>query len=110
MARSICTVTEIAHAAIEHKRGKILIDVREMEGWLGSLSSYFVVKEDFQRIRGKGIVKVAIVDRPLPKLRGWFFQTVARNRGFNLRMFESPQGVLDWLPGPKPDEDIAGKV
>ncbi len=96
-------VTEIAHAAIEYKRGKILIDVRELEGRLGVVDSYSIVTEDFQRIRGKGIVKAAIVDRPLPKLREWFFETVARNRGFNLRIFENPLVALDWLLGPKTD-------
>jgi hypothetical protein len=94
-------VAEVAHAAIEHQRSKVLVDVREFEGWLGGLSSYSIVTEDFQRLRGKGIVQVAIVDRPIPKLRGWFFQTVARNRGYNLRMFESPQAALDWLLGPR---------
>lgn len=94
-------VTEIAQAAIEHKRDRVLVDVRELQGWLGGLSSYQVVTQDFQRFRGKGIVKVAIVDRPLPNLRGWFLEMVARNRGFNLKIFESPQVALDWLMGPK---------
>jgi hypothetical protein len=94
-------VNEVGRAALEHQRGKVLVDVREFEGWLGSLSSYSVVTQDFQRLRGKGIMQVAIVDRPFPKLRGWFFQTVARNRGYNLRMFESPQAALDWLLGPQ---------
>jgi hypothetical protein len=94
-------VAEVARAAIEHQRSKVLVDVREFEGWLGGLSSYSVVTEDFQRLRGKGIKQVAIVDRPFPKLRGWFFQTVARNRGYNLRMFENPAAALDWLLGSK---------
>jgi hypothetical protein len=61
---------------MENQRGKILIDVRELEGWLGVFDSYNLVTKDFQRFRGKGIVKVAIVDRPLPKTRDWFLETV----------------------------------
>jgi len=96
-------VTEIVHAAIENKRSKLLVDVRQLEGWLGSLSSYSIVTQDFQRFRGKGIMKVAIVDRPLPKVREFFFQMVARNRGFNLRIFESSELALDWLLDHKTD-------
>jgi hypothetical protein len=94
-------VTEIAHAAIEYKRGKILIDVRGLEGWLSVFDSYYIVTDDFPQFRDKGIVKAAIVDRPLPKLSEWFFETVAHNRGYNLRIFESPVVALDWLLGPK---------
>jgi hypothetical protein len=92
-------VTEIARAATENQRGKILIDVRELEGWLGVFDSYNLFTKDFQRFRGMGIVKVAIVDRPLPKTRDWFLETVSHNRGFNLRIFENLEAAFDWLLG-----------
>jgi hypothetical protein len=88
---------EIMQAALEHQRGKVLVDVRELEGWLSGLSSYLVVTEDFRRFRGKGIKKAAIVDRPRPNIRSWFFENVARNRGFNVRIFVDPEVALDWL-------------
>ncbi|MGA2502881.1 MAG: hypothetical protein ABSG01_02170 [Anaerolineales bacterium] len=99
-------VKEIAQAARENQRGKVLIDVRELEGWLGVFDSYYIVTKDFQRLRGKGIKKVAIIDRPLPKMREKFFETVSNNRGFNLRIFENPETALDWLLVPN---DAAGK-
>ena len=92
-------VAEIAKAAIENQCGKILIDVRELEGWLGVFDSYNLVTKDFQRLRGKGIVKAAIVDRPLPKSREWFLEIVSHNRGYNLRIFENPEAALEWLLG-----------
>ncbi len=93
-------VTEIAEAAIENKRQKVLIDVRNLEGWLGVFDSYFIITKDFQQLRGKGITKVAIIDRPLPKMREMFFEMVAQNRGFNLRIFENPEAALVWLLAP----------
>jgi hypothetical protein len=93
-------VIEIAKAAIENRRNKILIDVRNLEGWLGVFDSYFIVTKDFQRLRGKGISKVAIIDRPLPKMREIFFETVSRNRGYNLRLFDNPEAALAWLLAP----------
>ena len=92
-------VMEISNAAIQNQRGKVLIDVRELQGWLGVFDSYYIVTKDFHQLRGKGIVKAAIVDRPLPKMREMFFQTVSHNRGFNLRIFEDPEAALPWLLG-----------
>ena len=51
-------VREVSLAAIENQREKILVDVRELEGLLGNLSSYSIVNEDFQRFRSNGIMKV----------------------------------------------------
>lgn len=90
-------VAEIAKAAIENQCGKVLIDVRELEGWLGVFDNYNLVTKDFQQLRGKGIVKAAIVDRPLPKSREWFLEIVSHNRGYNLRIFENPEAALEWL-------------
>jgi hypothetical protein len=92
-------VTEISNAAIQKQCRKVLIDVRELQGWLGVFDSYYIVTKDLQRLRGKGIVKAAIVDRPLPRMREMFFQTVSHNRGFNLRIFEDPEAALAWLLG-----------
>jgi hypothetical protein len=92
---------EIAQAAIENKRGKILVDVRGLEGWLSILDSYLIVTKDFHQFRGKGIVKAAIVDRTHPKMGEWFFENVAHNWAFNLRIFESPEVALEWLIGTK---------
>ncbi len=94
-------LNQIAQTAVENQRGKILIDVRELEGRLGVLDSYYLVTRDFQHIRGIGIKKVAIIDRPLPKLSDYFLETVSHNRGFNLRIFQNPDAALDWLLGPK---------
>jgi len=99
--RTHATVTamtmEIFDAALANRMFKVLIDVRELEGQLGILDSYLVVTEMFEKIRGKGLRKAAIVDRQAPSLRGWFLETVARNRGFNFRIFASQEEALEWL-------------
>ena len=53
-------VTEIAQATIEHQKENVLVDVRELKGRLGVFDSYYLVTKDFQRLRGKGILKAAI--------------------------------------------------
>lgn len=88
---------EIFDAALANNLSKVLIDARELDGRLGVLDSYLLVTEVFQNIRGKGIRKAAIVDEQINTLREWFLETVARNRGFNIRIFNDKEKALDWL-------------
>jgi hypothetical protein len=90
---------DIGRSAIEAGLHKILVDVRELEGWLGLFDSYFVVRDSLSALRGRGIQKAAIVDRPAPTPGERFFELTARNRGFNLRIFESLQAAIRWLAG-----------
>ena len=88
---------EIFDAALTAHRSKILIDVRELKGQLGVLESYRIVTEVFNNLRGKGISTAAIVDQQIPQPRSWFLQTVAQNRGFNLRIFPQQDEARQWL-------------
>jgi hypothetical protein len=71
------------------------VDVRTFEGRLGVLDVYLVVTELFQKLRGKE-KETAIVDRPQSAMRG-FLETVAVNRGFNIRIFTEIEDALQWL-------------
>jgi hypothetical protein len=89
--------TEIFDIALDNRLSKVLVDVRELEGRLGILDSYLLVTEVFDKLRGKGMRKAAIVDEPVSSLREWFLETVARNRGFNFRVFADQEDALKWL-------------
>lgn len=99
--RTRATVTamtlEVFDAALANDLSKVLVDVRGLEGRLGILDNYLIVTEVFQKLRGKGVRKAAIVDAPRSSLREWFLETVARNRRFNIRVFASPDEALEWL-------------
>lgn len=88
---------EIFNAALAHSLSKALIDVRKLKGRLGILDSYLIVTEVFQKLRGKGIRKAAIVDERVSSLRWWFLETVAVNHGFNFRVFDNQEDALEWL-------------
>ena len=88
---------EIFNTAIDNNLSKVLIDVNELKGKLGILDSYRVVTEVFQNLRGKGIRKAAIFDEQASSRREWFIETVARNRGFNFRIFANLEDALKWL-------------
>lgn len=90
---------EIARTCIEAHCSRILVDVRELEGFLKVYDSHYIVTQDFPKLRNKGIKKVVIVDRAVPGIREWFMETVAVNRGFNLRVFADRKAALEWLRG-----------
>ena len=88
---------DILDACLEHRCTKVLIDVRALEGWLSTLEAYDVPSTDFSDLRGRGLQKAAIVDRERPGETHRFFETVARNRGFNVRIFENTDRAVEWL-------------
>jgi hypothetical protein len=99
--RTRSTVTamtmEIFDIALDNRLSKVLVDVRELKGRLGILDSYLLVTEVFDKLRGKGMRKAAIVDEQVSSFREWFLETVARNRGFNFRVFTDQEDALKWL-------------
>ncbi len=89
---------ELTQKAVALGYERILIDVRPFDGRLQTMESFKIVTEEFPLHRGQGVTRVAIVDRPLSEPEEWFFfETVARNRGFNLRIHTSPEPALAWL-------------
>ena len=99
--RTLDTVTamtiEIFQAALAARISKVLVDVWELKGRLGLLDSYVVVNAVFGKLRGQGLSQAAIVDEPMPSLREWSLETIARNRGFNIRIFINREDALEWL-------------
>ena len=95
------TVTEVAaeifSEAVANHLSRVIVDVRAFDGRLGVLDIYLVVTEVFQKLRGKGVAKAAIVDKLQSSVREWFMETVAVNRGFNFRIFTDLDRALEWL-------------
>jgi hypothetical protein len=99
--RTLDTVTalaiEISQAATAGRHTEVLIDARELSGRLGLMDNYLVVGPVFDSMRGSGILRAAIVDRATHALRGWVFETIAHNRGYNLRLFTKRDDAVKWL-------------
>jgi hypothetical protein len=99
--RTRATVTamtlEVFEAARANGLSKTLVNVTELKGRLGIVDAYLIVTEVFETLRGKGLRRAAVVDERATPVREWFLEVVARNRGFNFRVFADPQAALDWL-------------
>jgi hypothetical protein len=96
---AVITLTkELTEKAIELQFQRLLVDVRGLKGWLPPVDTYEIVNREFVKYRGRGIGKVAILDREFPDARaGNFLQTAAQNRGFNLSVHTQLKPAIAWL-------------
>ncbi len=89
---------DILGACAEKKVSKVLIDVRGLEGRLGTMEAYNIPDQYFPRIRDRSVIThTALVDLKEFKHSYGFFENVAVNRGFNLRIFSDPAEAAEWL-------------
>lgn len=88
-------------ACITNKTTKLLIDVCKLEGRLKTLDAYNVADQYFPKIEDLNIItQCAIIDLKEFEESYRFFENVAVNRGFNLRIFSDPDEAIAWLKKP----------
>jgi hypothetical protein len=91
-------VQDFIQITIKQNRSKVLIDVRELIGRLTIYQSYNLIVNLIKRFRGQSPVnKLAILDQEVNRSRYRFFETVARNRGINLKAFFQFSKAMEWL-------------
>lgn len=96
-ATVIAITREIFDMALVKNKSKMVVDVRKLKGHLGALDIYNLVKEMFYDLRGKGVDQTAIVDTPKNPQRDRLLETIARNRGFNFRIFSNLKDAQKWI-------------
>jgi hypothetical protein len=86
--RRVCTETS-CH--------RVLVDAVALENRLGVLDAHAGPTTDFPRDVASKRIKVAVLDRREFEKNYRFFETVARNAGYFLRVFVDRKKALDWL-------------
>jgi hypothetical protein len=82
----------------ERNISRILIDLRGMSGGLDTLETYDVAGRELPRQKAvRRVLRSAILDRPENIERIRFFETVAVNRGLNVRVFADEAPAIEWL-------------
>ena len=82
----------------ERNISRVLIDLRSMSGGLDTLETYDVAGRELPRQEAvRRVLKSAILDRPENIERIRFFETVAVNRGLNVRVFADEETAVEWL-------------
>ena len=88
---------DVVVACEKHGYNKVLADAQKMTGTLGTANRFYLVEDGFKKLRGPKRLKISIVDIEDNRSRFEFFETVARNRGFNLRIFANADKAILWL-------------
>lgn len=93
-------VPDIYAACAEKKLSKVLLDIRGLEGRLPIREDYDIPSRFFPTVRNLNVInRAALVDLKEFERDDAFFETVAVNRGFNLRIFSNSDEALQWLIG-----------
>jgi hypothetical protein len=76
----------------------VLIDVRGMSGGLDTMETFEVAGHEIpQQADTRKLVRSAILDHPENIKRIRFFETVAINRGLNVKVFDDEDRAIEWL-------------
>ena len=97
--KSLVKITEqIVEACRQNNTFRALVDVRAMGGKMTIWESFKLVTSCFARFRNWRVLRqAAIIDREDARPRYKFMETVADNRGYNLRFFEDTAEAQNWL-------------
>lgn len=95
-------VEEIERLAKQHRKIKVLVDVRDLKGNLSVFKIFDLVTGCFKNLRENRVIrKGAILDDNLSYSRHIFLENVAVNRGYNFRVYENLDEALEWLKTPE---------
>lgn len=89
-------VIEIIDSCIEHQTGKVMVDIRRFKGQQGVIPDFELA--NFAVAKGLTVIKkAALIYNKDAHQSTTFFETVARNRGLNLRIFLNESDAEAWL-------------
>lgn len=93
----IAIARDLVAACDEHGYDRALVDVQGMNGTLATTDAYSLGTKYLKEFRRPGRLKVSILDAESNQYRFRFLETVARNQGFNLRIFSNIDEAMGWL-------------
>ena len=86
---------EVYEACIANQKDSVLLDMRLEGPTMGTSSIFGVVQE--RSGEGRELRRIAYVDSAREPEKTRFAETVARNRGVNVRLFASVEEAKKWL-------------
>ena len=96
---SVLSMTkDVLEACTSEKVKKALLDVRAMVGKLTTMEAYDLSQHHFPVMRDLNVIaRLVIVDQKENEARYRFLETVAINRGFNIRYCNNPKEGAELL-------------
>lgn len=95
---AVALAWDVLSACKERTASKVLVDLQQMTGQLDRVDAYDLAAVEFPKIQKTGVLtKMAVVDLEDSMERLKFFETVAVNRGVNMKIFSSVEKAAAWL-------------
>jgi hypothetical protein len=88
---------EVYEACMANRKDSVLLDMRLDGPTIGTASIFSVVQE--RSGSGRELRRIAYVDAARDPEKAKFAETVARNRGVNVRLFATVEEAKRWLEG-----------
>jgi len=88
---------EVYEACVANRKDSVLLDMRLEGPSMGTTNIFSVVQE--RSGEGRGLRRIAYIDAARDPERALFAETVARNRGVNVRFFRTVEEAKTWLEG-----------
>lgn len=86
---------EVHEACMANRKDSVLLDMRLDGPSMGTTNIFSVVQE--RSGEGRELRRIAYIDAAREPERAVFAETVARNRGVNVRFFRSVEDAKKWL-------------
>jgi hypothetical protein len=94
----LAMASDILQACGENKVTLALLDIRPLEGNLKTTEAFNIPEIYFPKMRDRSVItRFVIVDRKESRESNKFFENVAVNRGFNIRIFSDYDEAVEWL-------------
>lgn len=93
------TIRAALAMAVERRCRRFLVDAVDLQSSGGTLTDTYELPKVFEHFADIRTYKDAIIlPRRKPEAQDIkFFETTARNRGYNVRVFSDRQTAIDWL-------------
>jgi len=88
---------EVYEACMKHRIDSVLLEMRLEGPTMGTVNIFSVVQE--RSTAGRELRRIAYVDGGRDPAKAKFAETVARNRGVNVRLFATVEEAKKWLEG-----------
>ena len=90
-------VAEIVDASTQHKVSRAIVDISQLKGSIEMIEAYELATKVLSNFRGQWLQRAAVVDLPERRDRYEFFENVAVNRGYYIRIFNDCKTAKKWL-------------
>ncbi|MFW9875330.1 MAG: STAS/SEC14 domain-containing protein [Candidatus Thorarchaeota archaeon] len=89
--------SEILKKCVENKCSRVLIDVREFKNRIGTMEIFMLASSELPKIIKGKLEQVAIIDQKGFEDKIKFFEDVARNRGYYVKIFTEYDEAINWI-------------